>query len=46
MSSNDLEVRELSEIYDALAACAKQIVDDFESGVRMWREAARIRATI
>jgi hypothetical protein len=46
MSSNHLEVRELSEIYDVLAVCAKQIVDDLECGVRMWREADGIRPTI
>jgi hypothetical protein len=45
MSSKDL-VRKLSEIYDVLAACAKQIVDDFEGGVRTWLEADGIPATI
>lgn len=40
MATDDVEVKELSEIYDVLADDAKQIVDDLKGGVRMWREAA------
>jgi hypothetical protein len=46
MTSDDLEVKELSEIYDVLAGDAKQIVDDLEGGVRMWREAAGANAAV
>lgn len=40
MATDGLEVERLSEIYDVLAGDAKQIVDDLQGGVRMWREAA------
>jgi hypothetical protein len=45
-ASDDLEVKELSEIYDVLAGDAKQIVGDLEGGVRMWREAAGANAAV
>jgi hypothetical protein len=46
MTSDDLEVEELSQIYDVLAGDAKQIVKDLEGGVRMWREAAGANAAV
>jgi hypothetical protein len=46
MASDDLEVKELSEIYDVLVGDAKRIVDDLEGGVRMWREAAGANAAV
>jgi len=41
---DDPEAAQLSEIYDVLKSDAKTIVDDLQSGVRMWREAAGANA--
>ena len=46
MTSDDLELEELSQIYDVLAGDAKQIVKDLEGGVTMWREAAGANAAV
>jgi hypothetical protein len=46
MSTDDLEVKKLSEIYDVLAGDARQIVDDLNGGVRMWREAASANVAV
>ncbi len=39
-SGDEVEVAELSEIYDVLTSDAKTIVTDLRGGVAMWREAA------
>lgn len=39
-SKDDVEVAELSEIYDVLKSDARTIVNDLRGGVTMWREAA------
>jgi hypothetical protein len=39
-TDDDVEIGELSEIYDELRGDAKTIVQDLKGGVTMWREAA------
>lgn len=45
-SDDEKEVKELSEIYDALKVDAKQIIHDLKGGVLMWREAAAANVAV
>lgn len=38
--SDEMEVKELSEVYEVLKSDARSIILDLQGGVTMWREAA------